>query len=113
VWSAQRIPRPYSRVFRPEQLLFLPSSSSAVLKMLNGPVSGSLLVTKSDSAEIEPGPLDLYPGTLSTKPQWRSTVYNWNMKMFSESLRKFSFLKVEYKSLGHKTEVFQLTNVLK
>jgi hypothetical protein len=32
-------PRPYSRFFRPELLLFLPSSSSIVLTRLSGPRS--------------------------------------------------------------------------
>jgi hypothetical protein len=38
-WSAWRIPRPYSRISRPELLLFFPSSSSVVLTRLSGPRS--------------------------------------------------------------------------
>jgi hypothetical protein len=38
-WSAWRIPTTYSRLSRPEPLLFLPSSSSVVLTRLSGPRS--------------------------------------------------------------------------
>jgi hypothetical protein len=49
--------RPYSRISRPEPLLFLPSSSSVELTRLSGPrsrPSESLI-----EPGIEPGPLDL------------------------------------------------------
>jgi hypothetical protein len=39
VWSSQQTPWPYSRFYRLEPLLFLPSSSSIVLTMLSGPRS--------------------------------------------------------------------------
>jgi hypothetical protein len=38
-WSVWRIPRPYSRLSRPEPLLFLSSSSSLVLTSLSAPCS--------------------------------------------------------------------------
>jgi hypothetical protein len=42
--------RPYSRLSRPQPLLFLPGSSSVVLTRLSGPVPHSLLLRKSGSA---------------------------------------------------------------
>jgi hypothetical protein len=42
--------RPYSRISRPEPLLFIPSNSSTVLTRLSGPVPESLLFRKSGSA---------------------------------------------------------------
>jgi hypothetical protein len=41
------------------------------------PVPDRLLVRKSGSAGIEPGPLDLYPATLTTRPQRRSAGREW------------------------------------
>jgi hypothetical protein len=38
-WSAWQIPRPYSRISRPDPLFFLPSCSSVVLTRLSGPRS--------------------------------------------------------------------------
>jgi hypothetical protein len=38
-WSAQLIPRPYSRFSRPQPLLFFSSSSSIVLTRVSGPCS--------------------------------------------------------------------------
>jgi hypothetical protein len=42
--------RPYSRLSRPEPLLFLPSSSSVALTRLSDPVLDPLLLRKSGSA---------------------------------------------------------------
>jgi hypothetical protein len=62
--------RPYSRISRPEPLLFLPSSFSIVLTRLSGPPS-------RHTPGIDPGPLDLQPETLTTRPQRRSPVTGW------------------------------------
>jgi hypothetical protein len=52
--------RPYSRIYRPEPLLFLPSSSSVVLTRLSGLRSRPTNFQKNLVAPgIEPGPLDL------------------------------------------------------
>jgi hypothetical protein len=50
--------RPYSRISRPQPLLFLPSSSSI-----------PLFLRKSVAPGIEQGPLDLQPGTMTARPQ--------------------------------------------
>jgi hypothetical protein len=47
--------RPYSRLSRPEPLLFLPSSSSVVLTRLSGPVPDPLLFFLLVVPGIEPG----------------------------------------------------------
>jgi hypothetical protein len=60
VVSAADTLRLYSRFPRPEQLLFLPSSSSIVLTRLSGPRSRRTTSQKNLVAPgIEPGPLDL------------------------------------------------------
>jgi hypothetical protein len=64
-------PRSYSRISRPEALLFLPSSSSILLTRLSGPLSRSPVLV---APRIEPGPLDVYPGTLTSRPQRWSTA---------------------------------------
>jgi hypothetical protein len=52
--------RPYSRLSRPEALLFLPSSSSVVLTRLSGPRSRPTTSQKNLVAPgIEPETLDL------------------------------------------------------
>jgi hypothetical protein len=54
--------RPYSRLSKPDPLLFLPSSSSIVLMRLSGPCSRTTTSQEILVAPvIEPGPLDLYP----------------------------------------------------
>jgi hypothetical protein len=71
--------RPYSRLSRPEPLLFLSSSSSAVLTRLSGPHSRPTTSQKNLVAPgMEPGPLDLYPGTLTTRLQRRPIIIQFN-----------------------------------
>jgi hypothetical protein len=60
--------QPYSRIHRPEPLLFISSSSSIVLTRLSGPYSKRHYFSEKLIAPgNEPGPLDLYPGTLTTR----------------------------------------------
>jgi hypothetical protein len=64
---------PYSRLSRPEPLLFLPSSSSVVFTRLNGPRSRpTTFFFQCSARESNPGALNLQPGTLTTRPQRRS-----------------------------------------
>jgi hypothetical protein len=60
--------RLYSRLSRPEPLLFLSSSSSIVLTRLRAARSRPTTSQKM----YEPGPLDLHPGTLTTRPERRT-----------------------------------------
>jgi hypothetical protein len=53
--------RPYSRLSRPEPLLFLPSSSSVVLTRLSGPHCRPTNFFPFSARESNPRLLDLYP----------------------------------------------------
>jgi hypothetical protein len=73
--------RPYSRLSRPEPLLFLPSSSSVALTRLSGP--RSILTTffsSCNARESNPGPPDLWPGTLTTRPQRRAMSHIYSTR---------------------------------
>jgi hypothetical protein len=66
----------YSRLSRPEPLLFRSSSSSVALTRLTGPRSRPTTSQKNLVAPgIEPGTLDLYPRTLTIIPQRRSALF--------------------------------------
>jgi hypothetical protein len=75
VWSARRISRPYSRLSRPEPLLFFPSSSSVVPTRLSGPRSRTTHYLSENlvARGIEAGPLDLQPAILTRDDQRRGT----------------------------------------
>jgi hypothetical protein len=95
--------RPYSRIPRPEPLLFLSSSSSVVLTRLSGPRSRpeKNLVTTG----IEPKPLDLYPGTLTTRRE-RWSIFFYMIYKFSSYLtgkhNTSPFCNQELLPLGHR-----------
>jgi hypothetical protein len=62
--------RPWSRFPRPEQLLFISSSSSIVLNEAEWTPFQTHYFSENVVAQgIEPGPLDLKPGTLTSRPQ--------------------------------------------
>jgi hypothetical protein len=85
VWSAQRIPRPYSRISRPEPLLFLPSSSSVVLMRLSVPRSRPITSQKIYSAgnrirDLQICSQELWPLGHRGGPK-HITQFNFNFKI--------------------------------
>jgi hypothetical protein len=71
---------PYPRIFRPEPLISLLSSSSIVIyEAERTPFQTRYFSENLVAPGIEPGPLDLQPGTLTTRPQTRSQLLHYHV----------------------------------